>query len=128
MKNYTTTRRTENAFGNDDCLRQPLVFFIIRRGTFPCSVEDDASTKNQTPTTHYINTCVKLTIVTYLSFGERIAIANLYFCAVTRAAQIHSSILYCFSQLQVCRCCLKKNLNAPRPSEHPTQGEKCQNV
>ena len=23
--------------------------------------------------------------------------------------------------------CLKKNLNASRPSEHPTQGEKCQN-
>ena len=24
--------------------------------------------------------------------------------------------------------CLKKNLNAFRPSEHPTQGEKCQNA
>ncbi|CAM9142278.1 unnamed protein product, partial [Ascophyllum nodosum] len=44
---------------------------------FPYGVEDDASTKNQTPTTHYTSTCVKLTIVTYLSFSERIAIANL---------------------------------------------------
>ena len=26
-------------------------------------------------------------------------------------------------------CCLKKNLNAPRPSEHPpVWGKKCQNV
>ena len=40
-------------------------------------VEDDASTISQTPTTHYTNTCVKLTIVTHLSFSERIAIANL---------------------------------------------------
>ena len=55
-----------------------LVFFIIRRGTFPYSVEDDASTISQTPTTHGTNTCVKLTIVTHLlSFSERIAIANL---------------------------------------------------
>ena len=30
-----------------------------------------------TRTSHYINTCVKLTIVTHLSFSERIAIANL---------------------------------------------------
>ena len=30
-----------------------------------------------TPTTHYINTSVKLTIVTNLSFSERIAIATL---------------------------------------------------
>ena len=39
-----------------------LVLFRIRRGTFPHSVEDDASTISQTPTTHYTNTCVKLTI------------------------------------------------------------------
>ena len=58
------------------CVRL-LVFFRIRRGTFPYGVEDDASTKSQTPTTHYTNTCVKLTIVTHLSFSERIAIANL---------------------------------------------------
>ena len=32
----------------------------------------------KTPTPHYINTCVKLTIVTYLSFSERIAIANCF--------------------------------------------------
>ena len=57
------------------CISLP-VFFRIRRGTFPYGVEDDASTKSQTPTTHYTNTCVKLTIVT-LSFSERIAIANL---------------------------------------------------
>ena len=54
-----------------------LVFFSIRRGTFPYGVEDDASTISQTPTTHYTNTCVKLTIVTHLSFSERIAIATL---------------------------------------------------
>ena len=53
-----------------------LVFFRIRRGTFPYSVEDDASTISQTPTTHYTNTCVKLTIVTHVSFSERIAIAK----------------------------------------------------
>ena len=56
-----------------------LVFFIIRRGIFPYSVEDDASTICQTPTTHCTNTCVKLTIVTHLSFSERIAVANLSF-------------------------------------------------
>ena len=56
-----------------------LVFFIIRRGTFPYSVEDDASTINQIPTTHYTNPCVKVTIVTDLSFSERIAISNLSF-------------------------------------------------
>ena len=50
-----------------------FVFFTARRGTFPYSIEDDSNT---TPTTHYINTCVKLTIVTHLSFSERIAIAN----------------------------------------------------
>ena len=58
------------------CVRL-LVFFRIRRGTFPYGVEDDASTISQTPTTHYTSTCVKLTIVTHLSFSERIAIANL---------------------------------------------------
>ena len=60
-----------------------FVFFIITRGTFPYSIEDDTSTTSQTPTTHYTNTSrVKLPIVTHLSFGERIAIANL-------------SLLYC---------------------------------
>ena len=58
------------------CVRL-LVFFRIRHGTFLYGVEDDASTISQTPTTHYTNTCVKLTIVTHLSFSERIAIANL---------------------------------------------------
>ena len=58
------------------CVRL-LVFFRIRRGTFPYGVEDDASTISLTPTTHYTNTCVKLTIVTHLSFSERIAVANL---------------------------------------------------
>ena len=58
------------------CVRL-LAFFRIRHGTFPYGVEDDASTISQTPTTHYTNTCVKLTIVTHLSFSERIAIANL---------------------------------------------------
>ena len=60
----------------------PGIFFIIRRGTLPYSVEDDASTTSQTPTTHYTNTSVKLTIVTHLSFSERIAIANLCFALV----------------------------------------------
>ena len=46
-----------------------LVFFRTRRGTFPYSIEDDASTISQTPTTHYTNTCVKMTIVTHLSFN-----------------------------------------------------------
>ena len=55
------------------CVRL-LVFFKIRRSTFPYGVEDDASTISQTPTTHYTSTCVKMTIVTHLSFGERIAI------------------------------------------------------
>ena len=60
-----------------------LVFFRIRGGTFPYSVEDDASIINQIPTTHYTNTtCVKLMIVTHLSLSERIAIANLYFIDV----------------------------------------------
>ena len=54
-----------------------LVFFRIRRGTFRYGIEDDASTISQTPTTHYTSTYVKLTIVTHLSFSERIAIANL---------------------------------------------------
>ena len=58
------------------CVRL-LVFFRIRHDTFPYGVEDDASAISQTPTTHYTNTCVKLTIVTHLSFSERIAIANL---------------------------------------------------
>ena len=58
------------------CVRL-LVIFRIRRGTFTYGVEDDASTISLTPTTHYTNTCVKLTIVTHLSFSERIAIANL---------------------------------------------------
>ena len=50
-----------------------FVFFTVRRGTFPYSTEDDS---NITQATHYTNTtCVKLTIVTHLSFSERIAIA-----------------------------------------------------
>ena len=56
-----------------------FVFFTIRRGTFPYSIEGDACTTSQTPTTHYTNTCVKVTIVTHLFFSERIAIANLSF-------------------------------------------------
>ena len=51
-----------------------FVFLTVRRGTFPYSIEDDSNT---TPTTHYINTCVKLTIVAHLPFSERIAIATL---------------------------------------------------
>ena len=47
------------------CVRV-FVFFTIRRGTFPYSIEDDANTTSQTLTTHYTNTCVKLTIVTHI--------------------------------------------------------------
>ena len=50
----------------DNCRRQLV-----------CTIEDDTSTTSQTPTAHYTNACVELTIVTYLSFSERIAIANL---------------------------------------------------
>ena len=64
-----------------------FVFFRIRRGTFPYGVEDDASTISQTPTTHYTNTCVKLTIVTHLSFSECIAIANLVVVVVVSHIQ-----------------------------------------
>ena len=67
-----------------------LVFFRIRRGTSPYSVEDDASTISQTPTTHYTNTCVKLKIVTHLSFSARIAIANLSSPGQIRVQQYRS--------------------------------------
>ena len=60
------------------CRVSLFVFFTIRRGTFPYSIENDARSTSQTPTTHYTNTCVKLTIGTDLSFSERIAISNLY--------------------------------------------------
>ena len=63
------------------CVRL-LVFFRVRHGTFPYGVEDDASTISQTPTTHYTDTCVKLTIVAHLSFSERITIANLSSCVL----------------------------------------------
>ena len=78
------------------CVRL-LVFFRIRRGTFPYGVEDDASTISLTPTTHYTNTCVKLTIVTHLSFSELIAIANLSLssrrpeCCVPTTARLQNS-------------------------------------
>ena len=60
-----------------------FVFFTIRRCTFPYSIEDDASTTSQTPTTYYTNNCVKTTIVTHISFSERIAIANLSYVLTT---------------------------------------------
>ena len=60
------------------CVRM-LVLFKIKRGAFPYGVEDDASTISQTPTTHYTNTYVELTIVTHLPFSKRIAIANQYY-------------------------------------------------
>ena len=61
------------------CVSLFVFFFTIRRGTFPYSSEDDGSTTSQTPTTHYTNTRVKLTIVIHLSFSERLVIANLSF-------------------------------------------------
>ena len=63
-----------------------LVFFRIRRGTFPYGVKDNVSTISQTPTTRDTSTSVKLTIVPHLSFHEHIAIANLYFIFSERAA------------------------------------------
>ena len=47
--------------------------------------------------------------------------------------RIHDGLLATSLIVQVncgsCCCCLKKNLNAPRPSEHPpVWGKKCQNV
>ena len=39
-------------------------------------IEDDASTIRVTRSTHYTNTCVKLTIVPHVSYSERIAIAK----------------------------------------------------
>ena len=39
----------------------------------------------EAPTTHYINTSVKLTIVTHLSFSERMAIATLSYSYISSA-------------------------------------------
>ena len=80
-----------------------LVFFRIRRGTFPYGVEDDASIISQTPTTHYTSTCVKLMIVTHLSFSERIGIANLsYHYTIHSECELfginQSSIFFCGSK------------------------------
>ena len=66
-----------------------LDFFRIRRGTFPYSVEDDARTIGQTPTTHYTNTCVKLTIVTH---SECISIANLSYIYIYRGYLQNASL------------------------------------
>ena len=79
------------------CVRL-LVFFRIRRGTFPYDVKDDASTISQTPTTHYTNTCVKLTIVTHLSFSERIAIAT-YFFTLISLRSYKTILLHCSPEL-----------------------------
>ena len=65
-----------------------FVFFTIKHGTFPYSIGDDASTTSQTPTTHYTNTFVKLTIVTHLSSSERIVIANLSFIVVCGVCEL----------------------------------------
>ena len=70
-----------------------FVFFTIRRGTFPYSIEDDASSTSQTPPTHYTKTCVKLTIVTDLSFSERIAIANLSYAGFISTKSVSSTCL-----------------------------------
>ena len=77
-----------------------LVFFRIRRGTFPYGVEDDASTISLTPTTHYTNTCVKLTIVTHLSFSKRIAIANLYDIYISYTSSLFECVLVVDAQQQ----------------------------
>ena len=100
-------KRLHNNAPHRKCLREKatacvslLVFFKTRRGIFPYSVEDDAiSTISQTPTTHYTNTCVKLTIVTHhLSFSERVAIANLPLYRHTPSDQ---SRVYRVTQLRI---------------------------
>ena len=92
MNNYTTKLRTENAFEKKTTACVSLfVFFTIRRGTFQYIIEDDCSSTSQTPTTHDTNTCVKLTIVTDLSFSERIAIANLSSYIPVRTSSFYSS-------------------------------------
>ena len=77
MNNYTTMRRTENAF---EKIRLPAAACSF---SLQPSVALSRTVLRKTPitipTTHYPNTCVKLTIVTHLSFSERIAIANLSF-------------------------------------------------
>ena len=73
--NNTTTRRTENVFEKRR-LRASACLFSLESGV-ALSRTVLRTTPVQTPTTHYTNTCVKLTIVTHLSFSERIAIANL---------------------------------------------------
>ena len=92
------------------CVRL-LVFFIIRLGTFPYGVEDDASTISLTPTTHYTNTCVKLTIVTHLSFSERIATTYISY-GFLKIRDLHGTLFlfgtdaYCFQEprVQMVRC------------------------
>ena len=78
--NYTTMRRTENVFEKRRLPASACLFPLESGVALSRTVfEDDASTISQPPTTHYTNNCVKLTIVTHLSFSERIAIANLSF-------------------------------------------------
>ena len=87
------------------CVRL-LVFFRIRRSTFPYGVEDDASTISQTPTKHYTSTCVKLTIVTHLSFSERIAIANLSYVKNIKQGLGAFCIFFNWGMLRRSRCVL----------------------
>ena len=83
MNNYTTTRSRENAFEKRRLPASDVLLTLQSAvALFAYKIEDDASTKSQTPTTYYTNTCIKLTIITYLSFSERIAIANLSFTLV----------------------------------------------
>ena len=93
------------------CVRL-LVFFRIRRGTFPYGVEDDASTISLTPTTHYTNTRVKLTIVTHLSFSERIAIANLSFSSGSlKLRHGHASARTCATTVTQGLCGVSRSLD-----------------
>ena len=87
----STDEQLHNNAPRRKCLRKKtaacvslFVFFTIRRGTFPYSIEDGANTTCLTPTTYYANTSVKLTIVTHLSFSECIAIANLSIIFIVR--------------------------------------------
>ena len=80
----------------DDCLRQPACFLYNQAWHFLVRIEDNANTTNHTSTTHYTNTFFKLTIVTHLSFSERIAIANLSYNYVLMYCTIaHNALWYC---------------------------------
>ena len=97
MYNYAQQRAAQKMPSKkDDCLRQPACFLYNQAWHFLVRIEDNANTTSQTSTTYYTNTCFKLTIVTHLSFSERIAIANLSYNYVFMYCTIaHNVLWYC---------------------------------